>query len=131
MIQFQKLKSFSPTPEKDHLSVYRWFCREKLLGLEQCEWMRQPDDFISLVAPQSNRLERFVEDNLNTRPISWFKVGSILCTSQILNHALQSANQRFRSTCSPNLNATSLQKRRSIHSLLSASVCLPKYWLFA
>ncbi|KAF7935222.1 uncharacterized protein EAE97_008129 [Botrytis byssoidea] len=73
LIQFQKLKSFSPTPEKDHLSVYRWFCGEKLLGLEQCEWMRQPEDFISLVAPQSNRLERFVEDNLNTRPISWFQ----------------------------------------------------------
>ncbi|KAF7932381.1 hypothetical protein BELL_0246g00070 [Botrytis elliptica] len=72
LIQFQKLKSFSPTPEKDHLSVYRWFCGEKLVDLEECEYMRQPEDFISLVTPQSNRLERFVEDNLNTRPISWF-----------------------------------------------------------
>ncbi|KAF7879753.1 uncharacterized protein EAF02_007923 [Botrytis sinoallii] len=73
LVQFQKLKSFSPTSEKDHLSVYRWFCGEKLVDLEQCEYMRQPEDFISLVTPQSNRLERFVEDNLNTRPISWFQ----------------------------------------------------------
>ncbi|KAF7889029.1 hypothetical protein EAF00_009329 [Botryotinia globosa] len=73
LIQFQKLKSFTPTSKKDHLSVYRWFCGKKLARLEQCEWMLQSEDFISLVAPQSNRLERFVEDNLNTRPISWFQ----------------------------------------------------------
>ncbi|TGO38155.1 hypothetical protein BHYA_0080g00030 [Botrytis hyacinthi] len=73
LVQFQKLKSFTPTSEKDHLSVYRWFCGKKLVHLEQCEWMRRPEDFISLVAPQSNRLERFVKDNLNTRPISWFQ----------------------------------------------------------
>ncbi|THV44933.1 hypothetical protein BGAL_0555g00070 [Botrytis galanthina] len=74
LIQFQKLKSFSPTPEKDHLLVYRWFCGEKLVDLEQCEWMRQPEDFISLVAaPQTDRFESFVMDNWNTWPISWFQ----------------------------------------------------------
>ncbi|KAF5871300.1 uncharacterized protein Bfra_007816 [Botrytis fragariae] len=73
LIQFQKLKSFSSTPEKDHLSVYRWFCGEKLVHLDQYEWLRQPDDCISLVPPHNNRLERFVEDNLNTWPISWFQ----------------------------------------------------------
>ncbi|KAF7944263.1 hypothetical protein EAE96_010665 [Botrytis aclada] len=73
LIQFQKLKSFSPTPEKDHLSVYRWLCGEKLVDIKQYEYMRQPEDFISLVTPQSNRFERFDEDILNTWLISWFQ----------------------------------------------------------
>ncbi|KAF4616244.1 hypothetical protein G7Y89_g15162 [Cudoniella acicularis] len=71
---YQYLKSLDQAPEKDHDSLFKWIWANKPLDEGEYDWIYHPEDFISIVAPQQNRIEVLIRRHLNARPKTFLKV---------------------------------------------------------
>lgn len=71
--KFGNIKSMSRTPARDHDSLFRYLWANKPLDPHEDDWIKHPDDFVSLVPPRQNRFEGFILRHLDGRPNSCFK----------------------------------------------------------
>jgi hypothetical protein len=64
----------SPTPTRDHDSVFKWLWAQKPLDDEEFDWIFHHDDFVSLTPTRQSRFETFIVNHLDGWPNSCFKV---------------------------------------------------------
>jgi fatty acid desaturase len=69
-----RLKSLDPTPQKDHDSVFKWIWANKPLDQHEYDWIFHHQDFVSLARPRRSSFETFIQEHLQARPKSLFKV---------------------------------------------------------
>ncbi len=69
-----RLKSLDPTPQRDHDSVFKWIWANKPLDKHEYDWIFHHQDFVSLARPRRSSIETFIQEHLQARPKSLFKV---------------------------------------------------------
>ncbi|KUJ14420.1 uncharacterized protein LY89DRAFT_784367 [Mollisia scopiformis] len=87
--KFAFVKSLSPTPTRDHNSVFKWIWSNNPVDPGEDDWIFHADDFASIVTPRRNRFESFILSHLDGWPNSWFK--KMLQTSKQLSQTKDTA----------------------------------------